>query len=51
MTRALVLGGGGPVGIGWGASLMNPALAADAGQAGLRQAAAEAERLRSVWNS
>jgi NTE family protein len=36
---------------GWGANLMNPALAADAYQAGLRQAAAEAERLRSVWNS
>jgi NTE family protein len=36
---------------GWGASLMNPALTADAYQAGLRQAAAEAERLRAVWNS
>jgi NTE family protein len=36
---------------GWGANLMNPALAADAYQAGLRQAAAEAERLRSGWNS
>jgi len=36
---------------GWGANLMNPALAADAYQAGLRQAAVEAERLRSVWNS
>jgi NTE family protein len=34
---------------GWGANLMNPALAADAHRAGLRQAAAEAERLRSVW--
>ena len=28
---------------------MNPALTADAYQAGLRQAAAEAGRLRSVW--
>jgi NTE family protein len=36
---------------GWGANLMNPALTADAYQAGLRQAAAEAGRLRSVWNS
>jgi NTE family protein len=36
---------------GWGANLMNPALAGDAYEAGLRQAAAEAERLRSVWNS
>jgi NTE family protein len=34
---------------GWGANLMNPALAADAYQAGLRQAAVEAERLRSGW--
>ncbi|HMH92920.1 MAG TPA: hypothetical protein VK586_17770 [Streptosporangiaceae bacterium] len=85
MTRALVLGGGGPVGIawesglavglaaagvawrdadlivgpgpeflgisGWGANLMNPALSADAYQAGVRQAAAEAERLRSVWKA
>jgi NTE family protein len=34
---------------GWGANLMNPALTAGAYQAGLRQAAAEAERLRSVW--
>jgi hypothetical protein len=30
---------------------MNPALAAGAYRAGLRQAAVEAERLRSVWNS
>jgi NTE family protein len=36
---------------GWGANLMNPALTADAYQAGLRQAAVEAERLRSVWKS
>jgi NTE family protein len=36
---------------GWGANLMNPALTADAYQAGLRQAAAEAERLRPVWAS
>jgi NTE family protein len=36
---------------GWGANLMNPALAADAYQAGVRQAAAEAERLRSVWKA
>jgi NTE family protein len=34
---------------GWGANLMNPALSADAYQAGVRQAAAEAERLRSAW--
>jgi hypothetical protein len=36
---------------GWGANLMNPALTAHAYQAGLRQAAVEAERLRSVWNN
>jgi NTE family protein len=36
---------------GWGANLMNPALTADAYEAGRRQAAAEAGRLRSVWNS
>ena len=36
---------------GWGANLMNPALSADAYQAGVRQAAAEAERLRSVWKA
>jgi NTE family protein len=34
---------------GWGANLMDPSRAADAYQAGLRQAAVEAERLRSVW--
>jgi len=34
---------------GWGANLMNPALTADAYQVGLRQAAVEAERLRSAW--
>jgi NTE family protein len=36
---------------GWGANLMNPALTADAYQAGLRQAAVEADRLRAAWNS
>jgi len=34
---------------GWGASLMDPARVADAYQSGLRQAAAEAGRLREVW--
>jgi NTE family protein len=36
---------------GWGANLMNPALSADAYQAGVRQAAVEADRLRAAWNS
>ena len=36
---------------GWGANLMNPALTADAYQAGVRQAAVEADRLRAVWNN
>jgi len=35
---------------GWGANLMEPALAAPAYQAGLRQAVAEADRMRAVWN-
>jgi NTE family protein len=35
---------------GWGANLMNPAMAAPAYQAGLNQAQAEADRMRAVWN-
>jgi NTE family protein len=34
----------------WGASLMDPGRAAGAYQAGIRQAAAEAARLRAVWS-
>ncbi len=34
----------------WGASLMDPGRAAGAYQAGIRQAAAEASRLRAVWS-
>jgi hypothetical protein len=34
---------------GWGANLMDLRLAADAYQAGIRQAAADAARLRAVW--
>jgi NTE family protein len=34
---------------GWGANLMDPARVPDAYQAGLRQAAAEAARLRAAW--
>jgi NTE family protein len=36
---------------GWGANLMDPARAAGAYQAGLRQGAAEAERLGAIWNA
>jgi NTE family protein len=36
---------------GWGANLMDPSRAAPAYQAGLRQAEAEADRVRAVWNS
>jgi NTE family protein len=36
---------------GWGANLMDPARAEPAYQAGLRQAAAEAARLRPMWAS
>jgi NTE family protein len=36
---------------GWGANLMDPSRAAPAYQAGLRQAEAETDRLRAVWNS
>ena len=35
---------------GWGANLMDPGRAAPAYQAGLRQAGAEADRMRAVWN-
>jgi NTE family protein len=35
---------------GWGANLMDPGRAAPAYQAGLRQAEAEADRMRAVWN-
>ena len=35
---------------GWGANLMDPGRAADACQAGIRQAAAEVARLRAVWD-
>ena len=34
---------------GWGAELMNPARVASAYQAGVRQAAAEADRLLAIW--
>jgi NTE family protein len=34
---------------GWGAELMNPSRVAGAYQAGVRQAAAEADRLRALW--
>ena len=34
---------------GWGAELMNPARVAGAYEAGLRQAADEADRLRAIW--
>ncbi len=34
---------------GWGAELMNPARVAGAYEAGVRQAAAEADRLRAIW--
>jgi NTE family protein len=36
---------------GWGANLMDPASAPAAYQAGLRQAAVEAPRLRSLWDA
>jgi NTE family protein len=36
---------------GWGAELMNPARVAGAYQAGIRQAAAEADRLRAIWTA
>jgi NTE family protein len=35
---------------GWGANLMDPGRAAPAYQAGLRQAGAEADRMRALWN-
>ena len=35
---------------GWGAHLMDPGRAAAAYQAGIRQAGAEAARLRAVWS-
>jgi NTE family protein len=34
---------------GWGTELMNPARVAGAYEAGIRQAAAEADRLRAIW--
>lgn len=36
---------------GWGAELMNPARVAGAYEAGVRQAAAEADRLRALWTA
>ena len=36
---------------GWGAELMNPARVAGAYEAGIRQAAAEADRLRAIWTT
>jgi NTE family protein len=36
---------------GWGAELMNPARVASAYEAGVRQAAAEAHRLRTIWTA
>jgi NTE family protein len=36
---------------GWGAELMNPSRVAGAYEAGVRQAAAEANRLRAVWTA
>jgi NTE family protein len=36
---------------GWGAELMNPARVAGACEAGVRQAAAEADRLRAIWSA
>lgn len=36
---------------GWGTELMNPARVAGAYEAGVRQAAAEADRLRAIWTA
>jgi NTE family protein len=36
---------------GWGADLMNPSRVAGAYEAGVRQAAAEADRLRAIWTA
>lgn len=36
---------------GWGTELMNPARVAGAYEAGVRQAVAEADRLRAIWTS
>src|ERR1022692_3201183 len=36
---------------GWGAELMNPSRVASAYKAGIRQAAAEADRLRALWTA
>ncbi len=36
---------------GWGAELMNPSRVAGAYEAGVRQAAAEADRLRALWTA
>jgi NTE family protein len=36
---------------GWGAELMNPSRAAGAYEAGVRQAAAEVDRLRGIWTA
>jgi NTE family protein len=36
---------------GWGAKLMNPSRVAAAHEAGVRQAAAEADRLRAIWTA
>jgi len=36
---------------GWGTELMNPARAAGAYEAGVRQAAVEADRLMAIWNA
>ena len=36
---------------GWGAELMNPSRVAGAHEAGVRQAAAEADRLRALWTA
>ena len=36
---------------GWGAELMNPSRVAGAYEAGVRQAAAKADRLRAIWTA
>ena len=36
---------------GWGAELMNPSRVVGAYDAGVRQAAAEADRLRALWTA
>ena len=44
MSRALVLGGGGPVGVAWETGLL-----AGLTEAGVAQGRDEAERIRALW--